>query len=118
MFLTSCICTTKKLVLDYNYWEFAAQIVQGFVKDFTCRHLGYAELSDCSIAERMWTLHSCFTAFFITNIMVALSYIQCRYIIQCVVQLFLLCRTKTPGPGAQSALRALARSGMKIGRIG
>ena len=30
----------------------------------------------------------------------------------------LLYRTKTPGPGAQSALRALARSGMKIGRIG
>ena len=29
----------------------------------------------------------------------------------------LICRTKTPGPGAQSALRALARSGMKIGRI-
>lgn len=29
-----------------------------------------------------------------------------------------LLRTKTPGPGAQSALRALARSGMKIGRIG
>ena len=28
------------------------------------------------------------------------------------------CRTKTPGPGAQSALRALARAGMKIGRIG
>lgn len=27
-------------------------------------------------------------------------------------------RTKTPGPGAQSALRALARNGMKIGRIG
>lgn len=26
-------------------------------------------------------------------------------------------RTKTPGPGAQSALRALARSGLKIGRI-
>merc|ERR1719267_441795 len=26
-------------------------------------------------------------------------------------------RTKTPGPGAQSALRALARNGMKIGRI-
>merc|ERR1711928_226396 len=26
-------------------------------------------------------------------------------------------RTKTPGPGAQSAPRALARSGMKIGRI-
>merc|ERR1711883_53470 len=26
-------------------------------------------------------------------------------------------RTKTPGPGAQSALRALARSGMKVGRI-
>merc|ERR1712190_557969 len=26
-------------------------------------------------------------------------------------------RTKTPGPGAQSALRALARYGMKIGRI-
>merc|ERR1719187_1769771 len=26
-------------------------------------------------------------------------------------------RTKTPGPGVQSALRALARSGMKIGRI-
>ena len=25
--------------------------------------------------------------------------------------------TKTPGPGAQSALRALARSGMAIGRI-
>eukprot|EP00419_Tripos_fusus_P027093 CAMPEP_0172714168 /NCGR_PEP_ID=MMETSP1074-20121228/64928_1 /TAXON_ID=2916 /ORGANISM="Ceratium fusus, Strain PA161109" /LENGTH=173 /DNA_ID=CAMNT_0013538515 /DNA_START=74 /DNA_END=592 /DNA_ORIENTATION=- len=25
--------------------------------------------------------------------------------------------TRTPGPGAQSALRALARSGMKIGRI-
>lgn len=25
--------------------------------------------------------------------------------------------TKTPGPGAQAALRALARSGMKIGRI-
>merc|ERR1711936_303426 len=25
-------------------------------------------------------------------------------------------RTKTPGPGAQSALRALARAGMKIGR--
>ncbi|KDN46307.1 hypothetical protein K437DRAFT_268179 [Tilletiaria anomala UBC 951] len=25
--------------------------------------------------------------------------------------------TKTPGPGAQSALRALARSGMRIGRI-
>jgi small subunit ribosomal protein S14e len=24
---------------------------------------------------------------------------------------------KTPGPGAQSALRALARSGLKIGRI-
>ena len=27
-------------------------------------------------------------------------------------------KTKTPGPGAQSALRALSRSGMKIGRIG
>merc|ERR1712100_1018718 len=26
-------------------------------------------------------------------------------------------RSKTPGPGGQSALRALARSGMKIGRI-
>jgi hypothetical protein len=26
--------------------------------------------------------------------------------------------TKTPGPGAQAALRALARSGLKIGRIG
>uniref|UniRef100_A0A2K6MJ30 Small ribosomal subunit protein uS11 n=2 Tax=Rhinopithecus TaxID=542827 RepID=A0A2K6MJ30_RHIBE len=26
-------------------------------------------------------------------------------------------RTKTPGPGAQSALRALALSGMKMGRI-
>ncbi|KAF0852963.1 40S small subunit ribosomal protein uS11 (rpS14) [Andalucia godoyi] len=26
-------------------------------------------------------------------------------------------RTKTPGPGAQSALRALARSGLKIGRL-
>ncbi|KAF0985621.1 hypothetical protein HZS_62, partial [Henneguya salminicola] len=26
-------------------------------------------------------------------------------------------RTKAPGPGAQSALRALARSGLKIGRI-
>lgn len=26
-------------------------------------------------------------------------------------------RTKTPGPGAQSAIRALARSGLKIGRI-
>eukprot|EP00301_Raphidiophrys_heterophryoidea_P014538 c22962_g1_i1.p1 GENE.c22962_g1_i1~~c22962_g1_i1.p1 ORF type:complete len:163 (-),score=40.12 c22962_g1_i1:188-676(-) len=26
-------------------------------------------------------------------------------------------QTKTPGPGAQSALRALARSGLKIGRI-
>jgi len=25
--------------------------------------------------------------------------------------------TKTPGPGAQSALRALARAGLKIGRI-
>ena len=31
---------------------------------------------------------------------------------------FFFYRTKTPGPGAQSALRALARSGMKIGRIG
>lgn len=27
-------------------------------------------------------------------------------------------RTRTPGPGGQSALRALARSGMRIGRIG
>jgi ribosomal protein S11 len=27
-------------------------------------------------------------------------------------------KTKNPGPGAQSALRALARSGLKIGRIG
>eukprot|EP01013_Petalomonas_cantuscygni_P007431 TRINITY_DN1930_c0_g1_i1.p1 TRINITY_DN1930_c0_g1~~TRINITY_DN1930_c0_g1_i1.p1 ORF type:complete len:135 (+),score=39.58 TRINITY_DN1930_c0_g1_i1:33-437(+) len=27
-------------------------------------------------------------------------------------------RSKTPGPGAPSALRALARSGLKIGRIG
>lgn len=26
-------------------------------------------------------------------------------------------RSKTPGPGAQSALRALARAGIKIGRI-
>ncbi|KAF1742802.1 hypothetical protein MXB_311, partial [Myxobolus squamalis] len=26
-------------------------------------------------------------------------------------------KTKSPGPGAQSALRALARSGLKIGRI-
>ena len=26
-------------------------------------------------------------------------------------------RSKTPGPGAQSALRALARGGIKIGRI-
>ncbi|EGD80848.1 ribosomal protein S14 [Salpingoeca rosetta] len=26
-------------------------------------------------------------------------------------------RSKTPGPGAQSALRALARSGLRIGRI-
>ena len=35
----------------------------------------------------------------------------------CVNSLPCFCRTKTPGPGAQSALRALARSGMKIGRI-
>jgi small subunit ribosomal protein S14e len=27
-------------------------------------------------------------------------------------------KSKTPGPGAQSALRALARTGLKIGRIG
>lgn len=27
-------------------------------------------------------------------------------------------RTRTPGPGGQSALRALARAGMRIGRIG
>ena len=27
-------------------------------------------------------------------------------------------KSKQPGPGAQSALRALARAGMKIGRIG
>ena len=27
-------------------------------------------------------------------------------------------RSKTPGPGGQSALRALARAGIKIGRIG
>jgi len=27
------------------------------------------------------------------------------------------CETKTPGPGAQSAIRALARNGVKIGRI-
>ena len=26
-------------------------------------------------------------------------------------------KTKSPGPGAQSALRALARTGLKIGRI-
>ncbi len=26
-------------------------------------------------------------------------------------------KTKTPGPGAQAALRALARAGMRIGRI-
>jgi len=26
-------------------------------------------------------------------------------------------KTKSPGPGAQSALRALARAGMRIGRI-
>lgn len=26
-------------------------------------------------------------------------------------------KTKAPGPGAQSALRALARAGMKLGRI-
>jgi len=26
-------------------------------------------------------------------------------------------RSKTPGPGAQSAIRSLARSGIKIGRI-
>ena len=26
-------------------------------------------------------------------------------------------RTKTPGPGGQAALRALARSGLRIGRI-
>ena len=26
-------------------------------------------------------------------------------------------KTKSPGPGAQAALRALARAGMKIGRI-
>ncbi|KAF2349420.1 Ribosomal protein S11 [Trinorchestia longiramus] len=26
-------------------------------------------------------------------------------------------KTKTPGPGGQSALRSLARAGMKIGRI-
>merc|ERR1712141_855536 len=26
-------------------------------------------------------------------------------------------RTKTPGPGAQSALRALARKGLRVGRI-
>ncbi|PRQ29439.1 putative ribosomal protein S11 [Rosa chinensis] len=26
-------------------------------------------------------------------------------------------KTKTPGPGTQSALRALARSGMRIGRV-
>jgi ribosomal protein S11 len=33
------------------------------------------------------------------------------------VYFFIFFRTQTPGPGAQSALRALARSGMKIGRI-
>lgn len=34
-----------------------------------------------------------------------------------ILRLFSGNSTKTPGPGAQSALRALARSGMKIGRI-
>ena len=34
------------------------------------------------------------------------------------VLVFVSFRTRTPGPGAQSALRALARSGMRIGRIG
>ena len=41
----------------------------------------------------------------------------CLFLTTCTIS-FSLCRTKTPGPGAQSALRALARSGMKIGRIG
>ena len=27
-------------------------------------------------------------------------------------------KTKSPGPGGQAALRALARSGLRIGRIG
>jgi len=36
----------------------------------------------------------------------------------CFLFAFHVVRTKTPGPGAQSALRALARSGMRIGRIG
>lgn len=38
------------------------------------------------------------------------------FVLVLIVVIYL--RTKTPGPGAQSALRALARSGMKIGRIG
>lgn len=45
----------------------------------------------------------------------------CRMKLTCTLFSFLcftFLRTKTPGPGAQSALRALARSGMKIGRIG
>ncbi|KAJ8475867.1 hypothetical protein OPV22_019594 [Ensete ventricosum] len=37
------------------------------------------------------------------------------YILSC--ELLVGIRQKTPGPGAQSALRALARSGMKIGHI-
>ncbi len=48
------------------------------------------------------------------------------HMLQCLVTAFIVFKlratggnkTKTPGPGAQSALRALARSGMKIGRIG
>ena len=39
-----------------------------------------------------------------------------RYILNADIS-FIGNGTKTPGPGAQSALRALARSGMKIGRI-
>ena len=40
------------------------------------------------------------------------------HVCQQLIRLCCFSRTKTPGPGAQSALRALARSGMKIGRIG
>ena len=45
------------------------------------------------------------------------SYTKLRVVDQCELTRPQGNGTKTPGPGAQSALRALARSGMKIGRI-
>ncbi|XP_063841024.1 uncharacterized protein LOC135089390 [Scylla paramamosain] len=94
-----CSCATGNsaiVVTAYYYTDLPLPISQCFLRSETQQSIKNVSLSQ-DVAEKCKTLG-----------------ITCLHI---KIRATGGNKTKTPGPGGQSALRALARAGMKIGRI-